>query len=90
MMQPADAASGWALPQLETTTELAAWLEISSSELEWFADFQHYLRRPRVSGKLRHYRYRFQKKTSGTIRLPGFELNEITLGNIGQRGQRAT
>ena len=36
--------SGWAVPQLETTTELAAWLEIAPSELEWFADLKHYLR----------------------------------------------
>ena len=69
MMQPASAASGWDVPQLETITELAAWLEITPSELEWFADLKHYLRRPRIAGQLRHYRYRILKKSSGNLRL---------------------
>ena len=68
-MQPASAVSAWPVPPFETPAELAGWLQLTLSELEWFADLKHYLRRPRVPAGLRHYHYRILQKRSGGQRL---------------------
>ena len=45
-MQPVVAAKDWGVPQLATVGELAAWLGVDASELEWFADLKGLTRRP--------------------------------------------
>src|SRR5262249_40924109 len=55
-------------PHLKTPTELAAWLGIRVSQLEWFADL-HGLQCKRAAGRLRHYHYRLHPKIDGGVRL---------------------
>lgn len=66
-MQPVPTAESWDVPPIETTAALAAWLQISLSDLEWFADLRG------LNGKsaspLAHYHYRVLTKPSGAIRL---------------------
>ncbi len=57
----------WAVPDLPTTTDLAHWLGLHDSELDWFAaqnGFAH-----ADSEALRHYHYRWIKKRNGSLRL---------------------
>jgi RNA-directed DNA polymerase len=58
----------WSVPAITTSAELASFLDIDPSELDWFADIQ---RRERTSRgeALRHYRYRWVAKPSGSFRL---------------------
>jgi RNA-directed DNA polymerase len=67
------------IPALVTPGELARWLNVSSAELDWFADcFGRERERP--EGALRHYRYRWIPKSSGGKRLveiPKRRLKEI-------------
>ena len=56
-----------ALPALRSVADVATWLNITPSELNWFAgkwrhDFPH-------PNPLRHYHYRWVKKQSGGLRL---------------------
>ncbi len=56
--------SGWNLPELVTPGEVADWLSVSPSRLDWLADcFGRERFRP--NQKLRHYRYRWQAKPNG-------------------------
>ena len=56
--------SGWNLPELVTPGELAEWLAVSPSRLDWLADcFGRERFRP--NQKLRHYRYRWLAKPNG-------------------------
>ncbi|MGA2849288.1 MAG: hypothetical protein ABSE46_09845, partial [Terracidiphilus sp.] len=67
-MEPVHAARGWAVPRIESVGELAAWLNLSDIELEWFADLKRM--NPRAKGGLlQHYHYRVLAKKSGNIRL---------------------
>jgi hypothetical protein len=69
-MLPADAARDWAIPKIETVGELAAWLCISESELEWFADRKRLNSRAgNGDGPISHYHYRVLAKQGGNIRL---------------------
>jgi RNA-directed DNA polymerase len=65
-MQPLAAAQGWALPVIETLGDLADWLCLSISELEWFADLKGLGYKVR-NQKLHHYR--ILAKRSGGVRL---------------------
>jgi RNA-directed DNA polymerase len=56
------------LPELTTTVGLAEWLEISVSELDWFAG-RHQQEERVKSEKLRHYRYRWMKRRGRRPRL---------------------
>ncbi|MGE0607710.1 MAG: reverse transcriptase family protein [Pirellulales bacterium] len=56
------------LPQLHTSADLADWLGISASELDWLADLQGRNRHV-AAGKLQHYRYAWVRKRHGTARL---------------------
>ena len=67
-MEPVAAAETWELPRLETTGELAKWLEVSVAELEWFADLKG-LGRRRGEARLRHYSYRVLRKDAASVRL---------------------
>jgi RNA-directed DNA polymerase len=67
-MQPVGAAQPWDVPDIETVGDLAHWLSLGVTELEWFADLKglcHKLNNP----KLQHYRYRILPKRSGGVRL---------------------
>ena len=67
-MQPVTAAAGWSVPVIESAGALADWLEVSSSELRWFADLKglsYKNNQPRLS----HYHYRVLAKQSGGLRL---------------------
>ena len=80
MMDPVQAAVGWAVPGIESPAALASWLGVDGGELEWFSDLKGYMRRPRAAVRLRHYHYRILAKDSGSIRLieaPKSRLKEI-------------
>ena len=78
-MRPIAAAANWGLPTIEATGDLARWLSVDPSELEWYSDLKGLCRkldRPR----LHHYHYRLLPKRSGGVRLletPKSELKEI-------------
>jgi hypothetical protein len=78
-MQPVDAAKRWDLPVIETLGDLAAWLSVHPTELEWFADLKGLC--CKLSGsELHHYHYRILPKRSGGVRLiesPKRELKEL-------------
>jgi RNA-directed DNA polymerase len=71
-MQPAEAARAWPIPKIETIGELAEWLEIGATELEWFADLRRMCARPqdgRFEGPMGHYHYRVLVKQGSGVRL---------------------
>jgi RNA-directed DNA polymerase len=71
-MQPVAAARAWSVPAIESVRDLAEWLHLSESELEWFADLKGLQSRPNQQGigsKLLHYYYRILAKKSGSLRL---------------------
>jgi hypothetical protein len=84
-MQPAPAAADWRIPALESVGALAAWLGVTPSELEWFADRKRLNSRKtqHVDGPLAHYHYRILAKESGNIRL--IEAPKRRLKQIQQR-----
>ncbi len=49
--------------------ELADWLQLNPSELEWFADIKFLNRFRSASDQLHHYHYRLVQKRSGNLRL---------------------
>jgi RNA-directed DNA polymerase len=67
-MQPVAAAKAWAVPAIESTSALAAWLNITTGELRWFADLKGLEYRNPLS-KLRNYHYEVLAKQFGKIRL---------------------
>jgi RNA-directed DNA polymerase len=78
-MQPVGAARQWDLPVIETVGDLASWLSLHPTELEWFADLKGLCYRLN-SPKLQHYHYRILPKRSGGVRLiesPKQELKEL-------------
>lgn len=60
-------SSEWTVPNLPTTTDLASWLGLSGAELDWFAAQNAYARADTEA--LRHYRYQWVRKRSGSLRL---------------------
>jgi hypothetical protein len=62
------ADSGWAVSQLPTTADLAAFLDLHAGELDWLADRDG---RERVVGapRLRNYRYRWHPRRGGPPRV---------------------
>ena len=81
-MQPGEAAAGWPVRSIKSPVELARWLELPLTELEWFADLKCYLTRRHTPQALRHYHYRVMAKDSGSIRLieaPKDRLKDIQL-----------
>jgi RNA-directed DNA polymerase len=60
--------SSWPVPAIATTAELARFLDIEPNQLDWFADYQSRERLATVE-PLRHYRYRWVAKRSGSLRL---------------------
>jgi len=78
-MQPVAAARNWPVPTIESAAALADWLQITPTELQWFADLKG-LAYKKSNSMLRHYHYRILAKQSGNIRLieaPKRRLKEI-------------
>lgn len=78
-MQPYGPARLWHVPALVTATELAQWLSVTPSELDWFADIKRLSSRRREP-KLAHYSYRLLGKSNGGLRIlesPKTRLKEI-------------
>jgi hypothetical protein len=68
-MQPrGEAASKWQVPAIATPAQLAAWLELSISQLDWLADIRGWTARL-PNQKLRHYNYHWQPRGRGRFRL---------------------
>lgn len=82
MRAPAFSLGKHALPPLDTPGDLARWLELSPTELDWFADIGGW-----GSGvaaePLRHYRYRWLRKATGGVRL--LEIPKPRLRDIQRR-----
>src|SRR5205823_1709927 len=77
--QPAMGEMRWPVPAIPTLGELSHFFDLSSSELEWFADVRSLERRVSYE-PLRHYRYRWVDKKRGGARLieaPKQRLREI-------------
>jgi len=62
------AAKAWDVPVIESTAALAAWLNLNTSELRWFADLKG-LEYKSASSRLRNYHYCVLAKQFGRIRL---------------------
>jgi hypothetical protein len=81
LMQPAEAARAWPIPRIESVGELAAWLNVSVIELEWFADLKRLNARVgNGDGPISHYHFRILAKKNGNIRLieaPKEKLKEL-------------
>lgn len=85
-MQPVPAAAAWALPELVTAGDLAAWLGVSPGELDWFAD-QKGLNARTKRVPLDHYHYRLLAKKHGGVRLieaPKPRLKEMQRRILGE------
>ena len=67
-MRPVPAAASWNVPAIESVGELAKWLGVSLSELQWFADLKGFDYR-REPSPMSQYSYRVLTKKSGTVRL---------------------
>jgi hypothetical protein len=67
-MQPVATAASWNVPAIATTGDLADWLCLGISELEWLADLKRLGYRLHGS-KLRHYTYRVVAKRTGGLRV---------------------
>jgi RNA-directed DNA polymerase len=67
-MLPVPAASEWAVPKITSEGDLADWLGLSISDLNWLADLKRLCARNKEQ-KLQHYHYRVCLKNTGSIRL---------------------
>ena len=67
-MDPVAPAKEWAIPAISSVGELASWLELNESDLEWFGDLKG-IGAGRIDAKLSHYHYRLLAKKFGTVRL---------------------
>ena len=67
-VEPAMARMPWAVPEIPTLGDLAAFLDLEAGALEWFADVRG-LERHVADARLRHYRYAWVPKRSGPPRL---------------------
>ncbi len=68
MSSPSGPARSWPVTPISTPAELARILELSPGELDWFSDCQS-RERSTVQEPLRHYRYHWVVKASGSLRL---------------------
>ncbi len=65
---PQGALSRLILPQIPTCGDLAAWLDITPGQLDWFADRWHFSSRDETT-PLHHYVYQWIEKRDGRSRL---------------------
>ena len=81
-MNPVVAARRWAVPAIETAGDLAKWLNVSASDLLWFADLKGFGYEP-DSYKLQHYNYKVLAKQFGSVRL--IEAPKLRLRGLQKR-----
>ncbi len=62
-------AMRWPAPPIASVAELAGWLRIDLTELEWFADLKGLAYKQDHRPQLGHYHYRVLAKDSGSVRL---------------------
>jgi RNA-directed DNA polymerase len=67
-MQPILAAAHWPVPAIDSVGQLAQWLGLHVSNLEWLSDLKHLGPRSHTP-QLQHYHYHVLAKTSGGLRL---------------------
>lgn len=67
-MQPIPAAAHWPLPAIDSVGQLASWLGLNVSNLEWLSDLKRLGAKSRIP-QMSHYHYRILAKTSGGLRL---------------------
>ena len=67
-MCPSPEAESWPVPAICSLQELADWLNVTMSQLDWFADLR-FLERKQQHPSLQHYHYRPLTKRHGRIRL---------------------
>jgi RNA-directed DNA polymerase len=67
MTPAAGAPKSWKVPAIASAGELAEWLNVSFSELEWLADLRGMERG--CAGRLQHYHRTWKRKRDGTFRL---------------------
>ncbi|MBC8086706.1 MAG: RNA-directed DNA polymerase [Phycisphaerae bacterium] len=67
-MVPVPAAADWPVKRIESVGDLAEWLGIDSSMLDWFVDAKN-IAHKQPHTKLHHYHYRVLQKRSGGIRI---------------------
>ena len=67
--------SAFSLPHLATIGDVAQWLDVTPTELDWFAD--KWRTNSPVPTALQHYHYRWVKKNTGGLRL--IEIPKIRL-----------
>jgi len=78
-MQPIAAAALWPVPAINSIGELAHWLGLNVSDLEWFSDLKHLTAKSPIP-QLHHYHYKVLAKSSGAPRLieaPKFRLKNV-------------
>lgn len=68
MMPSLGPPGSWPVPPIATPAELARRLDLEPGQLDWFADWQR-RERTAVAEPLRHYRYEWVTKRSGSLRL---------------------
>ena len=68
-MLPVAAAENWDLPPILSAGDLAAWLELTPGELDWFADLKGLTTRSDTPEALHHYRVRVLEKGAGGLRV---------------------
>jgi hypothetical protein len=81
-MRPVAAAANWPIPRIESVAALAEWMELTPSELRWFADLKG-LGYKRPQAGLEHYHYRALAKATGSIRL--IEIPKLRLRDLQRR-----
>ncbi|HZS53256.1 MAG TPA: reverse transcriptase family protein [Bryobacteraceae bacterium] len=78
-MRPVAATRNWDLPAITTAGDLASWLQVQTTELDWFADLKG-LTSNTNRPPLHHYHYRLLPKSSRAVRLieaPKSRLKEL-------------
>jgi hypothetical protein len=79
-MRPVEAARAWDVPAILSAGDLAAWLSMDPSSVDWLADLKGLSYKGIGGPRLAHYQYRVLSKKSGGIRLiesPKQRLKEI-------------
>ena len=68
VMLPVASASEWGVPVIESTSAVAAWLDVTPAHLDWFAAIGTYSNSD-ATRSIHHYHYRLTQKHSGGFRL---------------------
>ena len=70
LMRPSEKFKTWPLPKLQTKADLAAFLDVTEMELDWFADtYQRQKSHKHMDEQLHHYFYLWRERRNKTPRL---------------------